>query len=188
MKKLIPVLSWLGMGLGVLLVIFFFILQLQENKKLNKEYKEKKEELGEAQKASRKMDELEKKSQELKQKEVKMKKRVAVGEVRPLGLIKDIAGSAGKMGLRKISFELRKSSVLISKDSKAPLSLPAAGPAPMYFQMKFDSTFNQALKFIQDLSEQERIVSVEKIEISRKAEILPYQSITLALVAYSFAE
>jgi hypothetical protein len=188
MKKILPLLTWLGIGVGTLLVIFFFILQLQDNQKLNKELKEKKEEFSEAQNASRKMAELEKKSQELKQKEVKMKKRVTVADSQPLGLIKAIAGSAGKMGLRKVSFEMNQSSSLTSKDGKAPPVPPQSGPNPVYFKMKFDSTFNQALKFIKELGEMERIVSVDKIEINRGTDNLPYQSVTLALVTYYFPE
>jgi Tfp pilus assembly protein PilO len=189
MKKLISVLSWAGMVLGVFLVIFLFILQLQSNQKLKKELKEKNEEFSEARNASKKMEGLEKKSQELKQKEVKMKKRVVVGDTQPLGLIKVITGSAGKMGLRKISFELKQPSALVSKDGKvSPPPPPGSGPVPVYFQMKFVSTFSQALEFIKDLSGLERIVSVDKIEISRETEALPYQSVVLDLVTYYYPE
>jgi hypothetical protein len=189
LKKFLPLLIWLSMGLISIMAFSVFILQLQANRKLNKELKEQQEELKGAQSASRKLEALEKKTQELKQKENKMKKLVAVGEVQPLGLIKTITGSASKMGLRKISFELKASSALASKDSKTPVpAAPAQGPAPLYFQMKFDSTFIQALKFIKELNEQERIVGVEKIEITRKTDILPYQSVTLDLVTYSYPE
>ncbi|MCX5708942.1 MAG: hypothetical protein NTY14_08270 [Candidatus Omnitrophica bacterium] len=188
MKKWLPLLMWLGMGLVALLVVFFFILQMQSHQTVRKELDAKKEELKEAQTASRKMGELEKKSQELKLKENKMKKRVVVGDIQPLGLIKTITGSANKLGLRKISFELKSVSALASKDSKPVLVVPGSGPVPVYFQMKFNSTFSQTLKFLGDLKDLERIVTVEKIEIDRETSTLPYQPVTLDLMAYYFAE
>jgi Tfp pilus assembly protein PilO len=185
MKKLLPVLSWVGMGLAVLLMVFVFVVQLQTKQKLTKELKAKKAELREAETASRKMEELERKSQGLRQKEIKMKRRVVVGDTQPLELIKTITGLASKMGLRKIRFELKMSSQIVQS---APAAPPGSGPIPAYFQMNFDSTFPQALKFISGLNELERVVTVEKIDISRKTDILPYQSISLSLVTYSFSQ
>jgi hypothetical protein len=188
MKKLFPLLMGLGIGVFALLVVFVFILQLRAHQEFKKELSGKKEELKEAQTASRKMEELEKKSQELKQLESKMKKRVAVGDTQPLGLIKIITGSASKMGLRKISFELKTASASASKDNKSAPAAQGAGPVPVYFQMKFNATFPQALKFLKELNDLERIVTAEKIEISRSIDILPYQSVILDLVTYYFPE
>jgi hypothetical protein len=188
MKKWLPLLMWVGMGLIAFLAVFVCILQLQSQQALRKDLNSKKEELKEAQVASRKMEELEKKSQELKQKENRMKKRVVVGDIQPLGLIKTITGSANKLGLRKITFELKSSSNTASKDGKPAPVVVGAGPVPVYFQMKFNSTFSQALKFLKELNDQERIVSVEKIEIDREDKSLPYQLVTLDLVTYYFSE
>jgi len=188
MKKLLPILNWVGMGLAILLVAFVFVTQFQAKQKLNKELTVKKAELLEAESASRRMAELEKKSQGLRQKEIKMKRRVVVGDTQPLELIKAITGLASKTGLRKIKFELKTSSQIAVKDPSAPPAPPGSGPVPSYFQMDFDSTFPQALKFFKDLNELERIVTVEKIDISRKTDILPYQSVTLSLATYSFSE
>ncbi len=189
MKKSLDLIVWLAMGLILIGLVFVFIWQQQLNSGIRKELEAKKEELSNAQSASRKMEELEKKGQELKQKENKMKKRVAVGDIQPLELIRTITGLASKIGLRKIKFELKSSSANVSKDKKAlPTPAPGAGPAPVYFQMKFNSTFPQALKLLEDLNGLERIVTVEKIEINREIGILPYQSVTLDLVTYSFPE
>jgi hypothetical protein len=188
MKKWLPLLIWVGMGLIALLAVFVFIVQFQSHKTLRTELDGKKAELKEAQAASRKMEELERKSQELKLKENKIKKRVVVGDIQPLGLIKTITGSANKLGLRKISFELKSGSALASKDNKTAPVVPVTGPVPVYFQMKFNSTFSQALKFLKELNDLERIVSVEKIEIARDDKILPYQLVTLDMVAYYFTE
>jgi Tfp pilus assembly protein PilO len=188
MKKWLPLLMWLGMGLVALLVVFIFISQLRSHQTLRSELGSKKEELKEAQSASKKMEALEKKSQELKLKENKIKKRVLVKDIQPLGLIKTITGLSNKEGLRKISFEMKSVSANVSKDSKAAPAAVVTGPIPVYFQMKFNSTFSQALKFLKDLNDLERIVTIEKIEIDRETSILPYQSVTLDLVTYYFAE
>ena len=203
MKKLLPAALWLGMSLLALLAVFVFVLQLQSRSGLNRELNAKKEKLRDAQTDSREMENLESKSQELKQKENKMRKLVVVGDTQPLVLIKTITGSANKIGLRKISFELKAGSVNASKDENPllkagsvndskdnnPLSSSAgSGPAPVFFQMKFDASFTQLLKFLQELNSLERIVTVEKIEIKRKTEILPSQSVVLDLITYSFTE
>jgi Tfp pilus assembly protein PilO len=188
MKKWLPLLVWVGMGLVALLVIFVFILQLQSHQTSRKELDSKNEELKEAQSASRKMEELEKKSQELKQKENKMKKRVVVGDIQPLGLIKTITGTANKLGLRKIRFELKSASATASKDSPAAPVVAGSGPIPVYFQMKFNSTFSQVIKFLGDLKDLERIVTVEKIEIDREDNTIPYQAVILDLATYYFPE
>ncbi len=188
MKKLLPVAIWLGMSLFAVLAIFTFVLQLQSSLGLNKELSAKKAELREAQAASRRMEDLEKKGQELKQEENKMKKQVAVGDTQPLGLIKTITGLASKTGLRKIRFELKTDSANASKDKPSLLLSAGAGPVPVYFQMKFDASFTQMLEFLKILNGLERIVTVERIEIERKTEIIPYQSVILDLITYSFAE
>jgi Tfp pilus assembly protein PilO len=176
------------MSLFASLAIFVFVIQLQSRLGLNKELDTKKEELQDAQTASQRMEDLERKGQELKLKENKIKKQVAVGDTQPLGLIKTITGSASKMGLRKISFELKTDSANTSK-GKLPLSSSAgSGPALLYFQMKFAASFNQILEFLKELNSLERIVTVEKIEIDRKTEILPYQSVVLDLITYSYPE
>lgn len=182
MKKLLPILIWLGMGLAMLLVVFIFVVQFQAKQKLNKELKVKKAELREAEHASRRMEELEKKSQGLRQKEIKMKRRVVVGDTQPLELIRAITGLASKIGLQKIKFELKASSKISSSVS------PGSGAAPAYFQMSFESTFPQVLKFLKSLNDLERVVAVVKIDISRKADILPYQAVTLDLLTYSFSQ
>jgi hypothetical protein len=187
MKKLVPLITGLGMGLLALLAVFIFILQLRSNSALNKDLSSKKAELKDIQSASRKMEDLERKSQDLKQKENRMLRRVVVGDTQPLGLIKAITGSASKMGLRKISFDLKTASSGSGKDKKAAPAA-GAGPQPVHFVMKFNATFPQALKFIKELYGLERIVSVEGIEMSRNKEILPYQSVTLNLAAYYFTE
>ena len=188
MKKLLPILIWLGIGLVLLLVVFVFVVQFQARQKLNQELTVKKTELLEAESASLKMAELEKKSQGLRQKEIKMKRRVVVGDTQPLELIKTITGLASKTGLRKIKFGLKTSSQISANDPSAPSAPPGTGPTPSYFQMNFDSTFPQVLKFIKGLNELDRIVTVEKIDISRKIDILPYQSVVLSLATYSFSQ
>ncbi len=188
MKKFIPLLIWLGLGLAGALAVFVFVLQLQSNQKLNEELKAKKTELAEAQSASRKMQELEKKSQELKQEERRIKRRVAVNDSQPLELIKVVTGSASKIGLRNIGFELKTASAVAPKDNSPAASSAQGDPVPVYFQMKFDSAFSQAVKFIKELNELERIISLEKVQISRKKDIIPYQAVTLDLVTYFFQE
>jgi Tfp pilus assembly protein PilO len=186
MKKLLPITIWLTMCLCALLAVFAVIMQLRSSAALNKELGAKKEELHDAQIASRKMEDLEKRGQELKQKENKMIKRVALNDTQPLYLIKSITGLASKIGLRKISFELKAASAVASNDKKP--RLPPSAPVPVYFEMKFDASFAQVLKFLRELNGLERIVAVEKIEINREVNILPYQSVVLDLVTYTFTE
>ena len=187
MKKLLPVAIWLGMSLLALLAIFAVVLQLKSAASLNKELYAKKQELQDAQVASRKIEEMERKIQDLKKKEKKMFKRVAVNDAQPLELIKTITGLASQIGLRKISFDL-KSVSSVGSDVKSPPVSTQGGPSPVAFQMKAEASFAQLLGLLKGLNDLERVVTVDRIEISRQTEILPYQSVVLELVAYSFFE
>ena len=116
-----------------------------------------------------------------------MLKRVAVNDLQPLELIKTITGLASQTGLRKINFDL-KSGGLAGSDAKKPPVPKQFGPSAVVFQMKTEASFTQLLEFLKGLNELERIVTVEKIEISRQTEILPYQSLVMELATYSFFE
>ncbi len=188
MKKMLSIVIGLGISLLVLLTIFVFVLQLKSNMVLNRELNEKKAALQDAKTASRKMDNLERKIQELRQKDNKIKRRVVVGDVRPLDLIKKIAGSASNKGLRKISFELKTGSTIVAKDKTSAVLAKWPGGDKSNFEMKFEASFRQVLEFLEELNGFERVITVERIEIIRKPEILPYQSVVLALATYSFAE
>jgi hypothetical protein len=186
MKKMLPIIVWLGMSILAFLSVLAFILQLRAGANLNNELAAKKEELQDAQVASRKMEELERKGQELRQKENKMLKRVAVNDTQPLELIKTITSVASKVGLHKIGFELKNESAAAPSPKKKKAA--ASAPEPVYFQMKFQASFPQTLSFLGELSGLERVVTVERIEIGRQVDILPYQAVVLDLATYSFSE
>lgn len=62
-----------------------------------------------------------------------------------------------------------------------------AGPKPLYFQMEFEGTFLQFLDFLKRVSNLERVVTIDTLEIKRSKELLPYQKATLQLVTYTFS-
>lgn len=57
---------------------------------------------------------------------------------------------------------------------------------PTYLEMEFEGGFTQALGFLEKLARLDRIVKVDRISVERKKEILPYQKVSLDLVAYTF--
>jgi len=184
LKKAVFITSGVGISLFVILLVVVFLWQFRVNLLLRRNLSEKKTEVEEAQYDSRRFKELKKQSDELKLKEELLDKRLPVGEKQPMGLIKKITLLAKARGLEKINFELKSESALEEK-TKPAVNLEK-NLIPLYFEMKFETTFPRLLEFLKELTNLERIITVEKLDIKREKEILPNQKITLDLVAYVF--
>jgi Tfp pilus assembly protein PilO len=184
MKKTNFLPIWAGLSITVVLVVLTFFWQFKSNKQVRKIFKEKKLELQEAQKASRRLEQMEKQSQELKLKGESLAKRIPLGEKTPLNLIKVITRLAMDIGLKNLKFDLKSAS---SADARTNINLPADLSA-LYFGMEAEATYPQLVDFLTGLMNLERVVTVEKVEIKRDETKYPYQVIALSLAAYSFKE
>lgn len=182
-KKTLFITSWVGISFLVILVIFVFLWQFRVNLLLRQNLSARKKEVKAMQKANRRFVELKKQSEELKHKRELLDKRLPVGEKQPMDLIKGITLMVRGKGLEKINFEIKSQSAL-GEENISTLNLEK-DLAPLYFEMKFETTFPQLLEFLKDLMNLERVVSVEKLIIIREKEILPNQKVTLSLVTYT---
>lgn len=66
------------------------------------------------------------------------------------------------------------------KSSSAPLMVN-----PISIRMTFEAPYTQVFLFLEKLQTLKRVVSVEDIQVNRVENILPYQQVTLKLVAYT---
>jgi Tfp pilus assembly protein PilO len=158
-----------------------FAWQLKTNTGLRTEFDKKEKDLEKARKASRHLESLSKKSQQLGNELNLLNKRVPKGQQQPLDLIKTITEAANRIGLRNPVFNVKTASSLVDP---SPVALGQDAES-LFFEMVFEGTFSQTLDFLKTLSELERLVSVEKMQIERGEDILPRQKVTLNLVAYT---
>ncbi len=66
------------------------------------------------------------------------------------------------------------------KSSNAPLVF-----TPLFIRMTFEAPYTQLFLFLEKIQTLKRVVSIEEIQINRVEKILPYQEVTLRLVAYT---
>jgi Tfp pilus assembly protein PilO len=158
-----------------------FAWQLKTNTGLRKELDKKEKELEKSEKASRRLADLSKKSHLLSNELNLFEKKVPKGQQQPLDLIKTITDVGNRIGLRNAVFHVKTASVL---EDPLPVTLGQDADS-LFFEMVFEGTFSQTLDFLKAISELERLVSVEKMQIERGEDILPRQKVILNLVAYT---
>jgi len=180
MKKIVEIGIWAGIAALCLLLAFVFFLTFKGNVVLKKELDQKKEELKVAQKASRKLADLEKQADELLQREKKLQRQVARQEYRPFALIRTITKTGTKTGLRAIRFEV------LPPVPTGETAFP--GVTEVQFRMDCQATFPQMLTFLKEVEGLERIVAVRAVDIKRQPETIPYQSVVVTLATYTFPE
>lgn len=182
--------------LTVILFVFFF-MQVKDNMSLRKELETKKKEFKNADNASRHLKELEKEVSDIAKKESQLYKRIPVNENEPLGLIKELISLAGGMGLKGITLALKNKdsgegadqegeNALGDTPATESITLVQTGAKPIYLEMVCEGSFSQFPSFLDKLTKLERIVTVDKLTIERKKELLPYQEISLELITYTF--
>jgi Tfp pilus assembly protein PilO len=181
MKKTTYLTVWACLGAMIILTAGICFWQFKANQASRALYKQKQAEYDDALAASKRLETLERQSQELKQKEIAVFRKVPVGDTTPLALIKKLTQIAGQRGLRNLSFDVPQ-----PKDIQALAA--QQDPYPMAFTMKFEGTFASSMDFLKALTALERLVNIEKIEIKRDENVLPYQQVSLRLVAYSFVK
>ncbi|MFA5118635.1 MAG: type 4a pilus biogenesis protein PilO [Candidatus Omnitrophota bacterium] len=163
----------------LVLVIALFGWYLKENIDLKASLAEKTAEYEKEENANKYLAELERKNEALKQEEQKINKVVPVNEEKPFSLVKDLIRVSTQAGLKGGSFKIT--------DSGKPD--PANNGLKQFFiKMKYESTYPQAINFLEKLSAMERLVSVGAVTITRKKALLPYQEITFDMVSYTFVE
>lgn len=207
MKKINLLINLVNLLILSLLIALFF-LQLKRNSELEKEVIQKKQEFEEARAASRRLEKLEKLELELKQEEESNRKKVPIAEKQPLSLMKNLIKAGAEIGARKITFSLKDNSsgglmgmnspgseqglsgtaetASMAKGSNSQMSQSSSKPKPLNLAMSFIGTFPQAVAYLERIIRMDRIVVINKITIERQEKLLPYQKISLELVAYTF--
>ncbi|MCX7927069.1 MAG: type 4a pilus biogenesis protein PilO [Candidatus Omnitrophica bacterium] len=188
MKKFFPIIIAVFLSSMLVVSLGLCFWQFKVGRQLVQRLEQKNIELKEAQKASKKIGELEKKGIELKKKEAKIYRQIAQKEEQPLELIKNIHKLATRQGMRNITFEFKKESAVKVDQKDNP---PPSAKSPFktkFFQMKAQATYPQLVSFIKELYELERIVAIEQIEIVRDKNIVPYQQVTIDMQTYVFSE
>ena len=183
-----------------------FLFQLKKNMAVREEYNTKNGEFKDAKAASKRLEGLERQTSELKEKEDTLEKRVPINEKHPFELMKQFIKLGGEAGLREITFNIAEESSGDTSGGASGAPPPQGGGkfgkpqgAPKVFKpvsevdlnpidisLSFEGTYTQTLSFIKKIAALERLVTVKDIQIERKNDKLPYQEITMNLVAYTF--
>lgn len=168
-------------------LVSFFFWKLYSNSRLRQQLELKKEELKELRSRGRRAGESERQQWE------SLNKMVPTGESQPLALIKTLIHIGGEIGLKNAVFSIKEvkkqPDVSMGQTFAAPQQASAGPqllPRPLDIEINFEAAYLQILGFLKKLMDLERIVAVKGILIERKKEILPYQKVTLVLVAYTF--
>ena len=178
--------------------------QFKINAALNTELVKKKEEYKKAKSAGNRLEKLKEQIQGLADQEESLIRMAPLDEKQPFGLIRIISGLAGETDLKNIVFSIKGPKDLsadsaaeqvpsANEQQEADMSgqLPAdvqAGIKPINIEINFEGTFAQSRAFLKKLLNIGRLVVVEQINIERSPEILPYQKVSLELVAYTFTK
>ncbi len=199
----------------LILVIIGVISVFKNNLSLKDELKNKSSALRESEDLLKHLRELQKQEGNLKLQAEKINIKVPSNESKPFALIKEIFKFRGELGLRKMAFNLKDASSenkgqkgLSGQEMTKPQQETVPGgqkqegggqspsepsvqeqigaPKPVYLDMSFEATFQQLNVFLERLMNYKRLLSVENLKIEREKDILPYQKISLKLVAYSF--
>lgn len=117
------------------------------------------------------------------------------GEERREGLLPESPGSTmggEDSGGTTSQSDVREDSDTTSSQQVDQTSQPALSSEsslqvkPLSIKMTFECEFPRLISFLKEISELERLVSIEQIKIERSEKILPRQKVTLKLVAYTF--
>lgn len=191
--------------------------QLKGNGELNGRLEKKKNELSEAQSASRRLEELEKKVWELKRQEESIYKKVSLNEKQPLALVRKLINIGIEIGLKDFTFDIKEKSSAGQKEAvfsgagmaghsgvlsaganpeissqpetqNPPFNSTELAIQPLNFAMEFVGNFTQLCTFLEKMSGIERIIAVDGIRINRDEQLLPYQKFSLELLTYTFPE
>jgi Tfp pilus assembly protein PilO len=207
MKKTVVLIN-LVLGTVLVLTIGSFGFLLKSNLSLQTSLKQRKEELEKTKVLFAHLKQLKNNSESLLLKEESLHRKVPKAENKPMGLIKDIFNMASQLGIMKITFDIKETGAQNSQmnagsgadggghggpaeagqgeTAQQGNNQDGTGPKAVDINMSCQATFSQLKEFLSKLSNLERIVAVEDLQIKRNKDILPYQNITLKLVAYVF--
>ena len=180
---------YINSGLAVAIIIMSSLLAWQINLKLNltRSFSAKSKELKKSLSSQKHLEKLKSELELLEAKEKALNRMIPEGEAQPLRLIKSIVRLGNEIGIKKIDFDVKPPSAVGGLGQGDDLSAEeSAGVKSLYFKMNCEGTFIQFLKFLNKLMNMERIVEVRGVKIEGVRDILPYQKISLELVAYSF--
>ncbi len=200
---------------AIVLLFICFVWQVRVNTSLRQQLSVKKAEFKEAKSASSRLKKLQRQIQYLEEKERAINNQAPAGEKQPFDLVKTLTSVSADIGLRNMTFTIKgpekpaqagEGAMTVTQqqegleedssgaqenqaqiaETQTYAAAPATGPVPVKLELSFEATYPQALNFLKRVSGLERVVAVESIKIGRKKEILPYQKVSLKLVAYSF--
>lgn len=97
------------------------------------------------------------------------------GEKMPFGLFRTLSWMGGKLGFREIAIDMAA-----GKEKGTP------DPQPLHFTMKFEARFEDCMTFMRKLAALKRYVCVEGVLVERDDAKVPFQRVSLSMVAYSW--
>ena len=171
-----------------ILILFFFSLRI--NTFLKKEIKGIEKKISQARKMEKNLSKLKKEIAKLQKEMVKMERVIPINEIKPLGLIKDLALIAKEENLENVEiycqdkpksspFDVENS--LKKKSSKDNLKVVSLGVT-----LTFEGEYRNLLSFVKKIFHLERAVLIDGVWIERDKNILPRQKIKLELITYTF--
>lgn len=161
----------IALGIFLALVVSLFLMQTRSVSRLNKRLADLRSKIQNPEEMQGNKDKF---VREVEEKEKFFSQKVSYNEKEPLELIKQLTLLAQEQGLESIEFTIQKRQQQEANISRLP------------FAMNMEGEFRQLVLFLEAVSNLDRLVSVDGIEIERKEKILPRQKVSLQLIAYTF--
>lgn len=176
--------------IGLLVTAFssLLVIEFRNNVRFRIDIADKKRELDDVDRAKIDIEKFKKEIIQLRVEDSLVEKRIPKNEDNPLTLIKKLTLMGSQSGIEKIEFiyedsTANKQGQVSSFVSKSDVS---SRIKPFSIKMEFECEFKQLYSFLKDIFRMERLVLIEGIEIKRLENILPRQTVSIEVNAYTF--
>jgi hypothetical protein len=186
-KNAVQIIFGIMAGSFLLSAICFF-WQLNAKSRLNVQFEKAKKEAKQAQKDMRRVLELKKDPTRLEDRAAENSQKIPPFELVPSGLMRQLFETGTELGLKDIRFDHELNTVLdenqIKKKMEFMQTYSSAKIELEYFIMHFKAGFQELYSFLHRLYAFDRIVTLERITVERRKNILPDQEVSMVLITY----
>jgi hypothetical protein len=171
-----------------LLSAVFFFWQLNTRSRLNAQLEKAKKEAKQAQKDMRRVLELKKDPTKLEDRAAENSQKISSLEMVPMGLMRQLFDAGTELGLKDIRFDHELNTKLDDDQLKRKIEFmqtySSAKIELEYFIMHFKAGFQELYSFLRRVYSLDRIVTLERITVERKKNILPEHEVSMVLITY----
>jgi Tfp pilus assembly protein PilO len=171
-----------------LLSAVFFFWQLNTRSRLNAQLEKAKKEAKQAQKDMRRVLELKKDPTKLEDRAAENSQKIPSLEMVPMGLMRQLFDAGTELGLKEIRFDHELNTKLDDDQLKRKMEFmqtySSAKIELEYFIMHFKAGFQELYSFLRRVYALDRIVTLERITVERRQNILPEHDVSMVLITY----